>query len=195
LGWPARYLFGLLWGIQQLGAWSSIVRWLGAAYLIWLGIQAWRSSSEATVDPVPRVRDNIQAFGRGLLIELSNPKGIAFFLSVFAVSISAEASVATKLAAFLSGLAFELIWYLATILLFSSGPVRQLYRRWQVAVARVFGVLFVSLVSASPSHLTAKAHPKHAGWLPSCRRLRPTAAVVRLWRSPRAHQPPTSSSY
>jgi threonine/homoserine/homoserine lactone efflux protein len=90
------------------------------------------------------VRDNLQAFGRGLLIELSNPKGIAFFLSVFAVSIPAEASVATKLAALLSGLAFELIWYLATILLFSSGPVRQLYRRWQFAVTRAFGVLFVS---------------------------------------------------
>ena len=35
--------FGLSWILQNVGARSStVLRWVGAAYLVWLGIQAWR---------------------------------------------------------------------------------------------------------------------------------------------------------
>ena len=52
------------------------LRWTGAAYLIWLGLQAWRRAGrrdEALAD-TKRAR-----FARGLLVALSNPKTIVFF--------------------------------------------------------------------------------------------------------------------
>jgi threonine/homoserine/homoserine lactone efflux protein len=52
------------------------LRWVGAAYLIWLGIQAWRHAgdSAAAVEPRGHVY-----FRRGFLAAISNPKTIAFF--------------------------------------------------------------------------------------------------------------------
>lgn len=51
------------------------LRWIGAAYLVWLGIQAWRHAGTGeTVEPGGRVY-----FRRGFLAAITNPKTIAFF--------------------------------------------------------------------------------------------------------------------
>jgi threonine/homoserine/homoserine lactone efflux protein len=52
------------------------LRWIGAAYLIWLGIQAWRhAGGEAAV---VEQRGHVY-FRRGFLAAITNPKTIAFF--------------------------------------------------------------------------------------------------------------------
>ncbi len=52
------------------------LRWIGAAYLIWLGIQAWRhAGASATVAPP----GGHVYFRRGFIAAISNPKTIAFF--------------------------------------------------------------------------------------------------------------------
>jgi homoserine/homoserine lactone efflux protein len=54
----------------------SALRWTGAAYLIWLGIQAWRHAGEGDA----RLMETGRArFARGILVALSNPKTIVFF--------------------------------------------------------------------------------------------------------------------
>jgi len=58
----------------------SLVKWVGVCYLIWLGIQLWRSkpfgvsgqSTSVTTSPM-------RAFVRSLAVALSNPKGLLFF--------------------------------------------------------------------------------------------------------------------
>jgi threonine/homoserine/homoserine lactone efflux protein len=52
------------------------LRWIGAAYLVWLGIQAWRHAG-APVETVPP-RGHVHAW-RGFVVALTNPKTIAFF--------------------------------------------------------------------------------------------------------------------
>lgn len=65
----------------------GLVKVLGAAYLIYLGIQAWRKAGRDLV-PVeaagaaPRM-SRWKTFRAGLLIALSNPKAILFFTAVF----------------------------------------------------------------------------------------------------------------
>jgi len=61
----------------------SIVKYVGAAYLVWLGIQAWRSKGEnlnfdAIEDKQPSM---VRIFWQGLLIDLLNPKVAIFFLA------------------------------------------------------------------------------------------------------------------
>ena len=52
------------------------LRWIGAAYLVWLGIQAWRrDGAGATVAPLA----GHVYFRRGFLAAITNPKTIAFF--------------------------------------------------------------------------------------------------------------------
>jgi homoserine/homoserine lactone efflux protein len=55
----------------------EVLRWVGAAYLIWLGIQAWRYAGEAA-KALALPRGHVY-FRRGFLVALSNPKTIAFF--------------------------------------------------------------------------------------------------------------------
>lgn len=67
---------GLSLVIQHAAVIFEWLRWIGAAYLIWLGIQAWRhAGAEAAVAPP---RGHVY-FRRGFLAAITNPKTIAFF--------------------------------------------------------------------------------------------------------------------
>jgi len=69
--------FGLNVVIRYTAEIFEILRWVGAGYLIWLGIQAWRHAGSATA-AVTLPRDHVH-FRRGFMVALSNPKTIAFF--------------------------------------------------------------------------------------------------------------------
>lgn len=65
----------------------SALRWAGAAYLAWLGVEALRTPAAddpaAHDDAAPRATPTrATGFGRGVLIALSNPKAILFFGAV-----------------------------------------------------------------------------------------------------------------
>ena len=66
--------FGLGFVLKNAAAVFEILRWAGAAYLVWLGIQAWRHDVGAASPPNRHVH-----FWRGFAVALSNPKTIAFF--------------------------------------------------------------------------------------------------------------------
>ncbi len=67
----------------------TILKFVGAAYLIYLGIKLWRSSPVEFVkdddgsDKLARKVQYWQRFKEGLLITLLNPKPIFFFMSLF----------------------------------------------------------------------------------------------------------------
>ena len=59
----------------------DIVRFLGAAYLIWLGIQKWRAPVEEIDENQPLARPE-KLFVEGLLVNLTNPKAIVFIAAL-----------------------------------------------------------------------------------------------------------------
>lgn len=83
----AVYIAGTALGLTALIATSevalSILRYGGAAYLVLLGIRAWRQREEMG-EPTPgRVTGHWGAFGRGLVVQLLNPKVAVFFVAYF----------------------------------------------------------------------------------------------------------------
>jgi threonine/homoserine/homoserine lactone efflux protein len=72
----AAIALGLNWVLTNAVVLFEALRWGGAAYLIWLGVQAWRHAGKAgnVMAPPSHVH-----FSRGLLVALTNPKTIAFF--------------------------------------------------------------------------------------------------------------------
>jgi LysE type translocator len=70
--------FGLGWVLQNAERLFEILRFVGAAYLIWLGIQVWRHAGETK----PVATSGRINFTGGFLVALSNPKTIAFFTAV-----------------------------------------------------------------------------------------------------------------
>jgi homoserine/homoserine lactone efflux protein len=68
--------FGLNWILRTSAEVFEILRWIGAAYLVWLGVQAWRHAGETPEAEPPRHRVYMS---RGFLVAMTNPKTIAFF--------------------------------------------------------------------------------------------------------------------
>ena len=61
----------------------EILKWAGAAYLIWLGIQQWRAGGTLDIGAVSKAQPRRKLFRRAMLINLGNPKSIVFLAALF----------------------------------------------------------------------------------------------------------------
>lgn len=60
----------------------SVLKIAGGIYLIYLGVQTFRTASRATLEmPPPTRRGMWRAFRQGVVVEATNPKTAAFFLA------------------------------------------------------------------------------------------------------------------
>ncbi len=71
----AAIALGLSWVLANAAVLFEVLRWCGAVYLVWLGINAWRGAGRSQGAPPA---DQVH-FVRGFMVALSNPKTIAFF--------------------------------------------------------------------------------------------------------------------
>ncbi|WP_342593929.1 LysE family transporter [Salinicola lusitanus] len=66
-----------------------VLKAVGAAYLVYLGIQAWRApaepmaSPEANMDVTSGIRSRRRLFSKGFTVGISNPKDLLFFGALF----------------------------------------------------------------------------------------------------------------
>ena len=76
----ALSMFGISALLQASLVWLTLMKWAGGAYLVWLGIQVWRSPPigvEIHGSAAPRAGWSL--FRQGALSALTNPKGLLFF--------------------------------------------------------------------------------------------------------------------
>ena len=69
----------------------NVLKWLGAAYLVWLAIAALRSpppQPPSELDVASARRGDMAAFALGFLTNLLNPKAVLFFLALFTSLVS-----------------------------------------------------------------------------------------------------------
>lgn len=77
----ALSMFGIGALLQTSLGWLAVLKWAGGAYLVWLGIQVWRSPpiglslDEGGAAP----RHGLSLAWQGALSAVTNPKGILFF--------------------------------------------------------------------------------------------------------------------
>jgi threonine/homoserine/homoserine lactone efflux protein len=69
--------------LNVLAASFDWLRWLGVAYLIWLGIAAWRAPVANLADTKPQARSARTIFANGFLVGLTNPKTLLFYGAFF----------------------------------------------------------------------------------------------------------------
>jgi homoserine/homoserine lactone efflux protein len=72
----AAIALGLSWILKTSAEVFDALRWMGAAYLIWLGVQMWRKAG-TPLDASPQGA-HVHAW-RGFVVAITNPKTIAFF--------------------------------------------------------------------------------------------------------------------
>lgn len=134
---------GLALIITRVGWLVTIIQVAGGCYLIYLGLSAWLSRTAKTLDSSgrPSAISAARGFRMGLIVELSNPKGIAFFVSFFAVAVPIETALWAKAVILAGGFILEIVWYGAASLLLSTRPVRAVYERSAIWIERAIGTL------------------------------------------------------
>ena len=77
----------------------SALKWLGAAYLVWLGIRMlFARASPPVRSEQPKSGAALSALVRGFVVQASNPKALAFFVALLPQFIDAHASVPAQVA-------------------------------------------------------------------------------------------------
>jgi threonine/homoserine/homoserine lactone efflux protein len=136
-------LLGLSAVLVQYQWLTWLVRVLGGAYLVYLGIRLLRSKPAKIDDASAQgpLRGNALLFG--FFVTLTNPKAIVLFASVFATAVTA--STPHWLMALMIGLvvASSLTWYSIVSLFMSSAPVMRRFEHARHWIERVAGASFI----------------------------------------------------
>ena len=66
---------GLNWILKTSSEVFEIMHWVGAAYLVWLGIQSWRHAGGSSEAMLPRGHVYLW---RGFVVAITNPKPLLF---------------------------------------------------------------------------------------------------------------------
>lgn len=61
----------------------DVLKWAGAAYLIWLGIQQWRAAGSIDLNTLAQTQTRGRLFKRAVFVNLTNPKSIVFLAALF----------------------------------------------------------------------------------------------------------------
>lgn len=149
--WTQVVIVGL--GLGALIAASSlaftVVKWAGVAYLVWLGVQQWRSpasplsSQDLPADAAATPRRALVL--RGWMINAVNPKGTVFLLAVVPQFLDLGRTLAPQYAVIGATLGFTDLVVMAGYTVLASRVLRLLKSARQIRlVNRVFGSLFVA---------------------------------------------------
>lgn len=151
--WSMSAAFGL-GAVMFANAWLfEVIRYVGAAYLIFLALKSARSAWTGQEARAQAVTGSLRTvFLKGLVLHLTNPKAILFFGALYSMGVSPEASFA-QLAIVVAAVGLQsFAIFHGYALLFSLPAVTARYmrfRRWFEGVfALGFGLAGLRILTA-----------------------------------------------
>lgn len=149
--WPVGLLWAVL-GLTGLGAVFTALPTLAEAmhlacglYLLWLGAKTVRRSF-ADRDVAPTILPAMTlagAFRAGVISSVTNPKSIAFYMSIFAATGAADLPVHEQILAAVIMPTISTLWYAVLAATVASPPVGLLLERGRGLVDRIAGGLMI----------------------------------------------------
>lgn len=84
--------------LGALGSWFEWLRWVGVAYLVWLGVAQWRAAAVDLTRTSPQRKSERAIVMRGFLVSLTNPKTLLFYGAFFPQFIDPAQRVGVQIA-------------------------------------------------------------------------------------------------
>ncbi|MGF2733993.1 homoserine/homoserine lactone efflux protein [Marinobacter sp. DUT-1] len=130
----------------------TVIKWVGVAYLVWLGIQKWREPVVEAVHEDEAAVSHRRQFWNAALVNLTNPKATVFLVALFPQFLIADAPHGPQLIT----MGTTLILVDCLVMLGYALLASQLFRfmttpQRQRQMNRVFGGLFVTAAMALAS--------------------------------------------
>ncbi|MGL1813881.1 threonine export protein RhtC [Serratia ureilytica] len=143
--WAGVALMGLHLILQKMAWLHQIIMVGGGIYLCWMGWQLLRSARAQQAPPaeaqvaLPKAG---RSFIRGFLTNLSNPKAVIYFGSVFSLFVGDSVGAGARWGLFLLIVAETFIWFSLVAVVFALPAMRRGYQRLAKWIDGAAGVLF-----------------------------------------------------
>jgi threonine/homoserine/homoserine lactone efflux protein len=122
----------------------NVLKWMGAAYLAWIGIKGLRAKPRLETDPADSPSTG-NAARDGFLIVFLNPKVAVFFIALFSQVIGSETTWIEKLAYASTAMIIDMGWYIIVAWLFSNPRWQGTLQQNSVWLERAFGIVLIAL--------------------------------------------------
>ena len=141
----AASLFGIGALVVASPGLLTTLKWVGGAYLVWLGIGVWRSPAmSAAQGPDVRVVTTRSLAQQGFLAAVTNPKGILFFVAFLPQFVVPENSLLVQFLVMAATFIVIEILVEGAIALGAS-HIQPLLSRFGKRVNRILGLLFMAI--------------------------------------------------
>jgi RhtB (resistance to homoserine/threonine) family protein len=125
----------------------NIIKYVGAAYLIYLGINSLLAKATPAINATASITkthlSDFTAFRQGFLCNLLNPKATLFFLALFTVIIKPETPRAWVLIYALEMFVILTGWFCCLTLILSHPRVLRALNSVEKYITKVLGVFFI----------------------------------------------------
>ncbi len=126
----------------------SIIKYLGVAYLLYIGILSFISKrKDISVKNKTQLQD-ISAFKAikiGFLTNVLNPKATLFFLSLFTLVIKPETANTTLLIISIIVVLNTMLWFTLVAIFFTQKRIRVFYNQYQSWFSKAFGGVLIAI--------------------------------------------------
>lgn len=128
----------------------NILKWAGAAYLVYVGVRTWRApppdlSALAAPETRPGVTGDAGSFALGFLTNVLNPKAVLFFLSIFTTLVSPQTPLAIQAGYGVAMGGLLALWFCLVALAFTGGAARAALARMGRTFNRLTGGALILL--------------------------------------------------
>lgn len=139
--WALAAMFGLALLFEIAPRLLVALKWVGAAYLIWLAIAMFRHAKDPLPVDLPdiRARGPIGLVWQGIATQLANPKPAVFFGTVFLTFLPPDPPLWAYGAILGIVLVNDAGWNVIVARIFSLDRTRAIYIGLKTAIDRVFG--------------------------------------------------------
>lgn len=128
----------------------NIIKYVGAAYLIYIGYKSLKAKPADTTDTqaglqATKVISVQQAIWTGFLTNALNPKASLFFLALFTQVIDPLTPKVIQLFYGLEMMTITFVWFSIISILFSNNLIKSKISKFQHHIERVTGVVLIGL--------------------------------------------------
>ena len=141
-------LFGLAAIIAQSILFFNIIKYIGAAYLFYIGVRALLSTGTKDQNKnMSKAKEisTFKAFSTGFLTNVLNPKATMFFLAIFSQFISIDTPIAHKVLYATTCVVMTFIWFSFVSIILSNPMIKKSFLKATKWIDKICGILLIGL--------------------------------------------------
>lgn len=126
----------------------SVIKFIGALYLIYIGVKAFRRSPDAALCEAKSEKRNIgdiDAIKMGFFTNILNPKVTLFFLSLFTQFIDPKTPLTVEIIYAAEMVMMTFLWFSFVAITLSRKEIKEKFSSMKDGIEKIFGAVLILL--------------------------------------------------